>query len=102
MLEIIEYAVRQTSNFRDIFIEVQAEVENTPEHREMLAQACATTPADHPRLWRALEHLIAHKAERALGITIPSWFDWAKIKEWLKNNWPQLVGLAITIIMLFI
>jgi hypothetical protein len=91
------------SNFREVFIEVQAVVNAQGEDREELMEACATTEESHPRLWRLLEHAVAHRYERATHHKIPARdFDWQTIKQWIIDNWPQIVRVLITIIIMFI
>ena len=50
-----------------------------------------------PRLWKGVEHFIAHKYERETGVKIGAGFDWATILEWLKTVLP----LILKIITLF-
>ena len=86
------------SNFRETFIEASKLVE----HNATVERACSTTEADHPRLWRALEHVVSHRYERMTGEKIIAGFDWATIKDWLIAHWPQILSALCSIIMLFL
>lgn len=71
-------------------------------HKRALTACCETTPTDHPRLWHALEHTVAHRYERMTGNVLPEGVDWASIKSWLVEHWPQIVSMLCSLIMLFI
>ena len=92
------------SNFRDVFVAVNEEcrAQNNETQQYMLTKCCATTEAERPRLWHVLEHCVAHRYELISGNILPEVIDWNGIKDWLIANWPKIVSMLISVIMLFL
>lgn len=51
----------------------------------------------HPRLWKALENVVAHRYERATGETVTAGFDWSTALDWLLENLPKIISLIIAL-----
>ena len=94
-----------SDNFRAVFCGV-ARMERSHESpiaRAAIAQACATDTLSHPLMWRVLEDRIGHRYHRLSHQPQPTeGFDWHAIWQWLVDHWPEIVGLILSIIMLFL
>ena len=94
------------SNFFIVAREVHDEHEIRPDDpahaMHMMSRACDTTLQTHGRMWRRLERRAALTYEAQTGIKVTSTFDWASIKQWLKDHWPQIVSMLCSIISVFI
>lgn len=90
------------SNFRETFIAARARAVTPAEKEAMLDRACVTTPESHPRLWKVLEMMVAHRYERETGTEMGIGFDWSTIQQWLVANWPTILRFALSIFLMFL
>jgi hypothetical protein len=94
----------QPSTFRPVFVQAhhEAKITGTALQEEMLTRAEGTTETDHPRLWRVLEHAVAHKYELVTGNSIPVYgFDWSTLLQWIETNWSSLLPIITSLVAIF-
>lgn len=87
--------------FREVFLDVYKDQEPA----EALSCLARTTEADHPRVWKALEHAVLHRYERKTRCHLSkpvTDLEWEGVREWLKANWGPLVQCFCSIIMLLL
>lgn len=87
--------------FREVFLDVY----RTKDPEEAICTVARTTEEDHPRVWKALEHVVLHRYERRTRkhLSRPvTELEWEDVRKWLSENWGVMIQSLCAIAMLLL
>ena len=88
-------------NFRNALLAAcdEMEVSELSPRMRSTVKGLRDAPVKHPRLWRVLEHAVAHKYETETGNRVG---DWTSVIAWLVKNGPAILKIVMLLLPLFI
>lgn len=107
MIEVKRVEHKSNPTFREIFLDVYEERQRAGQvdvgsDAEVVSFLRANDETRHPRLWKMLEHSCVRRYERKTGKRIGSTATWDDFRTWLKDNWPDIIRVLCSVLMLFL